>query len=153
MKQNGKNSATTNEDSLLKVGQSHFNPLTLWSALLRSLAVIVVPGGSLRKGIGHLLEMHMIVNTLGAGHFRSDQDLRTEHELRFDIPETGLIGEFIPHGAHKRLSGVSSLFNRTVNVVNEVVSAIDGVSDSLTDSTRLHPGFPIMQWEGQVYIL
>jgi len=144
MKQDWENSASTDEDSLLEVGQSNFDPLTLGSALLRSFAVVVVPSGSLRKGVGHLLEMHMIVNSLGPGHFGCDKDLRTKHELRFDIPKTGLIREFIPHGAHKRLSGASSLFNRTVDVVNEVVAAIDSVSNSLTDTTGLHPWLTVM---------
>ena len=144
MEEYWEDSASTDEDSLLEVGQSNFDPLTLGSALLCSLAVVVVPGGSLRKGVGHLLEMHMVVNSLGPGHFGSNKDLRTEHELRFDIPKTGLFGEFIPHGAHKRLSGASSLFNRTVDVVDEVVAAIDSVSNSLTDTTGLHPWLTVM---------
>ena len=97
--------------------------------------------------------MHVLVDAIGSSDLGCNENAVTKHELRGDIPETRLVREFIPHCTHERLSRVSGLFNGAVDVVDQIVSPIDGITNGIPHSACLEPWLPIVKRERQAHVL
>ena len=112
--------------------------------------VIVVPSLALRKCIVDQLLVHVLVDAFRPGDFGCNKNAVTKHELGGNIPESNLLREFVPHGTHERLRSRRGPLNRAVDVVDQVVSLVDSISNGLPHSIGLQPRLPIQYIERQI---
>lgn len=150
MLQQWKDGATSNKDCLFEIGKGLIHPLALRCSCLKSLGVEVVPSLIERKCIDDLLQVHMFVNAFRSNNFRRNEEARAKHKLRLNVPEARLVRELGPHGAHDGFGCARGRLKGGVEVVDQVVALVDGVSDGLAHSRCLLPRLTILDRERQV---
>ena len=137
MEQGRKDGATLDEYSLLDIAKSLGNWST--SRLFNAASVLLVPLCISRQSIGHFLLSLSFKIGGWSGQLGCDEHRITEHELGLQLLEAFLPGEFVPHGAHEGLSGLGSLLEGSVEVVDHVVALVDRVPNDRLHSFTLCP--------------
>ena len=91
------------------------------------------------QSVGYLLLL--LIFKLGSWHGQLwyDEHRITKHELGLQLPEDFLIGELVPHGAHKWFTGLGCLLEGSVEVVDHIIALVDRVPNDGLDSFALIP--------------
>ena len=107
-----------------------------FSVLLR---VEVVPHFAFWQDVLDPLTLHFAEELIGLDEFRRYQDRAAKHELSLYTVKVFYVWEVVPHAAQDWLCIVSGLLKGCVDVVDEVVSAINRVFNHSLDSLCLRP--------------
>jgi len=82
----------------------------------------------------------VLKNSLRLCHLGSYEERVSKHELRRQASEPVLFGEIMPHRAHQWRPSRTCIIESTINVVDEVISAVHGITNRLSDTGGLEPG-------------
>lgn len=129
--------STLDKDSLVKI----LVELSLpgGSEAVLDLGVVAVPVASLRQDEGDLLHVQLAQLGCGLGDLWCDKDAIAEHELRCNLVEVWKVWVFVPHDAPEGDTCLRGLPECGVDVVDQVVTAVDGVTDGGLDTLGLKP--------------
>lgn len=94
--------------------------------------------------------MHLLKHTRRSLKFRCNENTWAKHELRSAVSEAKLIRELTPHCSHKWLSSPWCWFHRCVDVIDQVISQIEGMPDRFSYSRCLPPWFTLIYNEGVI---
>ena len=133
--------ATASKHSLVEVREQTRLPLSNnWLALF---GVVVVPAGLTWQVEVDFSQVSRGKDKGRLVNFRCNKQGRSKHELSKDLVHVLILRELVPHRSHDGLTILTGLLEGRVDVVNEVVSAVNGVTDSVLNSLRLEPGLSV----------
>lgn len=114
------------------------------------LCLVIKPARCYGQVVVYFLKLHLTENFSWLVDFRCKKKTVSYHKLCVDLIYRYIVGEFIPHRSHQRLSCNAHLIESSVYIVDKVVALINSGLNHTLNSLSLKPRFSIGEVNSRV---